>query len=237
MTVTRPESHPLIRMDDYPTGVRPVLEDMTPLHMILRKFDDAALMVHLGVVPALLTDDMADFLRSLRHLVPVAHGFDHGYPRLVSRLIEHEDPFNEKRTVRRFDEFKGVSTATITEKLSEGRRILEDRLGCCVTGYIPPCNCASWKTGRALVRAGFTHYLSERKIRFCKLPCLGSDFYGRSSEYDYSRQPRSICLHLTWEFDLIRKGDTGSLDRLVDHLLDRQSETGRDGQHGVETDL
>ena len=216
-------SEPLLRVDDYPTGVRPLLSDLAPIHRVLRAIDDRGLRCHLGIVPALLTPAMLSFLRSLRHMVPVAHGFDHSYPRFSGKLAT-VDPFNQRGTVKSFNEFAGDDPAQVRRKLSESRRILEDGLGVAVTGYIPPCNRGDRVTGRALAETGYTHYFSEKRVPDCPLALVTSDFYARSSAWRGAARPGVVTLHATWEFDLQREGDSTSLHRLLDDLLRQQDE-------------
>jgi hypothetical protein len=213
---------PLLRIDDYPTGVRPLLSDLSPLHQVIEKIEASKLSYHLGIVPALLDEEMLRFLNGLERMIPAVHGFDHGYPRYAPILTAKNDPYNE-RSVGTFDEFKGVSYPHIIARLREGRRILEDGLGQEVEGYIPPCNRGNRRTGRAIETAGYRYYLSEKRIPGCKLPQLGSDFYGRSADYDYDCDCNVIALHTTWEWDVARGGDATALDRLLEHLAERKT--------------
>lgn len=209
---------PVLRVDDYPTGVRPVLADLGSVHRVLREIEERGLSYHLGIVPARLTEAMAAHLLTLRHMIPVVHGHDHGL-RLTPLLVAAGDPLNQRRTVGEFDEFEGQTFDVIKALLAEARRLVEDRLGRSVTGYIPPCNRAGRTTGRALVETGYTHYFSERRIPGCPLPGLSSDFYGRSDRYrPGSRCPGVVTLHATWEADLLREGNERSLAGLLDHL-------------------
>jgi len=209
----------VLRVDDYPTGVRTVEVDLGPLHRFLELLDARGLPYHLGIVPALLTDEMARRLAALRHMTPVVHGHDHGYPRHGPALAAAGDPRNARDSVRPFDEFAGLDEREIAARLVRGRALLEARFGVPVTGYIPPCNRAGPATGRALAAAGFTHYFSERRIPACRLPGLASDFYGRSDSFRPRRRaPRVVTLHATWEADLVREGDERSLARLLDRL-------------------
>ncbi len=212
---------PLLRIDDYPTGIRPILPDLTPLHDVLRKVEARGLQYHLGIVPALLNREMLGFLNSLEYMVPAAHGYDHAYPKYAPLLEAAGDPYNQ-RTVGVFNEFKGQPYARILSRLSEGRKILEDELGRAVEGYIPPCNKAGRRTARALMEAGYRYYLSDKRIPGCRLPWFRTDFCGRSAGYDFTKQPDIVTLHATWEWDLVRQGETGALDRLLDHLAERK---------------
>lgn len=214
----RRDGVPVLRVDDYPTGVRPLLADLGSVHQVLREIEARGLAYHLGIVPARLTEAMAAHLATLRHMIPVVHGHGHGL-HLTPLLVAAGDPLNQRRTVGEFDEFAGLTFETIKARLAEARYLVEERLGRSVTGYIPPCNRAGRTTGRALVETGYTHYFSERRIPGCPLPGLASDFYGRSDSYrPGSRCPRVVTLHATWEADLLRDGNERSLARLLDHL-------------------
>jgi uncharacterized protein DUF2334 len=216
----------VLRIDDYPTGIRPLLPDLTPIQRIIEKVDGRGLPFHLGIVPALVTPEMLGFLRSLQHLIPAVHGYDHAYPRFAPVLKLKNDPYNES-TLGSFDEFRGMSYVAIQERLRTGRQLLEDSLGKQVQAYIPPGNRGNRKTGRALVEAGYEYYLSERPIRGCRLRMIRSDFYGRSEDFDYTRSPDVTTLHCTWEWDVARKKDNRALDRLLDHLVARREEARR----------
>jgi hypothetical protein len=224
---------PVLRIDDYPTGVRPIPPDLSPLHDILLKVEERGLRYHLGIVPALLTDSMCRFLGGLQHVIPTVHGYDHAYPKYGPLLESKGDPFNE-RTIGVFNEFRGQPYDVILAKLREGRRRLRDGLGKPVEAYIPPCNIGDRRTARALVEAGYRYYLSEKRIPGCPLPWVRSDFYGPSAYFDHGRRPDVVTLHVTWEWDLVRQGQGHTLDRLLDHLVDRkQAERERGARLGA----
>lgn len=210
----------LIRIDDYPTGVRPLVADMGQIHEVLLEFERQTIDYRLGIVPAILDDGMKSFLTTLRHMRPVLHGYDHGYPRFSKYLLEHGDPYNQRGTVGGFDEFEHEESSVILKKLQKGKDLLEGITGVTVNEYIPPCNRAGFKTGRVLEELGFKRYFSEKKIPRCRLERIGSDFYGRTSEFPLGQEVRVITLHVTWEFDRIRKGDSHSLVNFL-HYLNR----------------
>lgn len=210
---------PLLRIDDYPTGVRPILADLSPLHDVLTCVDAAGLDFHLGIVPALVEDRMEGFLRGLQHLLVSQHGFEHGYAKYSKLLIAAHDPFNQRGTVGGFDEFAEQSYDQIVAQLSQGRRLLEARTGRTPLSYIPPTNRANRRTGRALEACGFEYILSENPLGACALPCIGSDFYDRSSKFIPGSAPAVASLHATWEADLWRAGDRESLPRLLASLV------------------
>lgn len=217
-------SDPLLRVDDYPTGVRPILDDLSPLHDVLARIDEAALPFHLGIVPALLEDRMVPFLRGLSHLVVSMHGFAHGYAKYSKILLDAGDPFNQKGTVGGFDEFAGQDYAAILEQLREGRRILETRLAQSPLSYIPPCNAGNRNTGRALLATGFEYVLTEKPVPGCDLPEIASDFYDRSSALKPGARPNVASLHATWEADMTRAGDSHSLPRFLAALVEQRAQ-------------
>lgn len=218
-------SDPLLRVDDYPTGVRPILSDLGSLHEVLTRIDEAGLAFHLGIVPAILEDRMVPFLRGLTHLIVSMHGFEHGYEKQSQRLIAAGDPGNQKGTVTGFDEFAGQGYEQILEQLERGRRILETRLGQLPASYIPPCNESNRHTGRALVASGFQYVLSEKSVPGCDLPVIGSEFYDRSSAFKPEFEPKVASLHVTWEADLLRAGDRQSLASFLDALVRQRTRT------------
>ena len=215
---------PLLRIDDYPTGVRPILEDLSSLHAVLQRVDESGLAFHLGIVPAIVEDRMEGFLRSLKHLVVSMHGFEHGYAKFSKVLLDAQDPFNQRGTVGGFDEFADASFEHIVEKLSQGRRLLQARTGQTPLSYIPPTNEANRRTGRALESLGFEYVLSEQRLPGFALPRIGSDFYDRSSKFVPGSKPAVASLHVTWEADLWRAGDRESLPRFLTSLADDRTQ-------------
>ncbi len=218
---------PVLRIDDYPTGVRPILDDLTPLHALLDKVEARGLRYHLGIVPALLDRRMGAFLETLERMVPAAHGYDHGYPERSARLLDSGDPLNA-RTLGAFNEFSGRSYTRILAALTAGREAIERSIGRPVEAYIPPGNRGDRRTGRALARAGFRYYLSDRRVPGCALPWFRSDFSGRSTEFDPAAAPRVVALHLTWEWDVARARGPRPLERLLDSLAARAAAAKRE---------
>lgn len=219
-------AQPLVRIDDYPTGVRPVPASMAPIHDVLAVFDGHRVPYVLGIAPALLTPDMFAALAAMTALVPAVHGYDHSNPRYAKKLIDAGDPFNERGTVGRFNEFDGCDKDDILHKLTWGRQVLETALGRPVRDYIPPCNVTDRLTGEALIAAGFERVLSEKPVPGCPLTRVGSDFYGRSPDWPAAARtnPRVVTLHATWEWDVRRAGDTGALERMARDLAARRDD-------------
>jgi len=214
---------PLLRVDDYPTGVRPILEDLSSLHDVLLQIEAAGLPFHLGIVPALLDERMVEFLRSLTQLVVSMHGFEHGYAKHSAILLRAGDPLNQRGTVSGFDEFAGEPYPEILRKIQDGRYLLESRLGQLPRSYIPPCNAGNRSTGRALLATGFEYVLTEKPIAGCELPSIRSDFYDRSSAFPAHSEPSVASLHATWEADLLRAGDSQSLPRFLNALVEQRT--------------
>ena len=214
---------PLLRVDDYPTGVRPILDDLSSLHDVLLQIDAAGLPFHLGVVPALLDERMAEFLRGLSQLVVSMHGFEHGYAKHSRILQSAGDPLNQRGTVSGFDEFSGQPYAEILQKIRDGRGLLESRVGQLPLSYIPPCNEGNRSTGRALLATGFEYVLTEKPIPGCELPSIRSEFYDRSSAFPPDLAPNVASLHATWEADMLRAGDVQSLPRFLAALVQQST--------------
>jgi hypothetical protein len=212
-------THPLIRIDDYPTGIRPILPDLKPLDEILRQFETRRISYHLGIVPAILNDAMISTLRGLTCMIPAQHGYDHCYPRYSALLTRKRDPFNERGTVGGFNEFSWQSSALIERKLGDGKALLERELGRAVDEYIPPCNRCNRRTARLLKSLGFKLCLSEKRVPGQFVPALKSDFYGRSAELDAAAIPEVLGLHVTWEWDLQRTGNMTALPLLLDRIV------------------
>jgi len=210
---------PIIRIDDYPTGIRPIPDDMSIIHSILLKFETANIPYYLGIVPAILTPEMIQFLKQLSSMIPALHGIDHQYPKLSKKLIKIGDPTNKKGKVSVQNEFKWHRLSTITSKLKYWKTWLETQLHRPITTYIPPNNQINLKTLQALHTVGFTQCLSETIIPNSPIPIIDSDFYGFSNQFPkQGPEKKVITLHTNWEADLIHAGDTTSLDNLIAHL-------------------
>ncbi len=207
---------PLIRIDDYPTGIRPIPENMSLIHAILLKFETAQLPYYLGIVPAILTPEMIKFLTQLSVMIPAMHGIDHDYPTLSKKLIKIGDPSNKKGKVTVHNQFRWHRYRSIVIKLTHWKTWLETKLNLPVTTYIPPNNQINLKTVAALKETGFTLCLSETTLPNSPIPMISSDFYGFSNHYSVKGpEKKVITLHTNWEADLIQSGDTTSLDRLI----------------------
>jgi hypothetical protein len=221
-------AEPILCLDDYPTDTRPLPQDLSPLHAILKRVEERELRFYLGIAPALVTDEMFGFLDSLKHAIPAVHGYDHAYSKDGPIYETESDPL--ALSAREVNEFAGLSYDVVVDRLREGRRLLEDRLDRRVETFILPHYMAHRRTGRALVEAGYTSYLSEKRIRGCSLPWIRSDFNGRSDAYDAGDKAEVVALHTTWEADVVRHGNVEAFERLLDELVGRRQ---RERQRGV----
>lgn len=220
-------SYPLIRIDDYPSGVRPFSADLSGVHAVLALFESHSVPYTLGIVPGILDERMLEHLSSLTFMTPAQHGFDHQYPKYSRKLIARGDPENQRGTVGIFNEFAFTWYRTILRKLRAGKELLEQRLQKPVRAYIPPCNVCDRSTSKALEQLGFELCLCDKPVRSKRVPVLGSDFYGRSSGAKLEPNMEVLCLHTNWEWDVARVGDREALPRFLDRVLEIHREKER----------
>lgn len=184
----------MIRIDDYPTGIRPIQEGQLEL------FDKMlAIMptVHLGIVPKLFKN----FKCELNHpnVVPCMHGVDHCFYD-YSHLLKN-DPYNLK-TVGVFDEFEDWEYEDIPYAIDWGKKYLESYFGQSVDHYIPPCNVIDRNLANILYGSGFKYILSENTCP-SPIPIIKSDYYGKLDDMNLKSAYKVITLHMTWEMDTI----------------------------------
>ena len=174
-----------IRLDDFPTGIRPLLPNIDPLVEILQRFCHHFEKVKLGIVPKLLTQE---YFNKIKHLKfePCIHGYDHHYYNYS--VILKNDPYNKNTVVQGFNEFENNTIKEITSKLTEARDILEQKFGISVTSYIAPCNTLDKNTLEVLNNLNL-------------VPMNESDFYGKVFELEFLRPAKIATFHLTWEYD------------------------------------
>lgn len=230
---------PTIRIDDYPTGIRPRLADLSGINRILEHFEEAGVSYHLGISPGLLDRQCCTFLSSLRYIIPCLHGFDHNYWRLSGELRRSGDVYNKRVNTfvghlvyraKNFmfpmwqSEFRGDHPEVVVEKLILGRERLEDIFQCPIDTYIPPFNRPHPYLGPALDRLGFVAYMSQHPMKHTALTGMRSDCYGDSSQFDPRRRPTNICLHTLWEWDLVRTKGAHQLHLVTDYVRQTRNE-------------
>ena len=206
----------MIRVDDYPTGVRPI----PPSHIevfkpILQQFEDRKLFYFLGIVPTLCNKEDWNFLNSLRYMIPACHGYDHLQPKYAPSLIN--DPYNSAGVGGGDNEFESLSREQTTQKISLGLQILRNNLIKNTYSYIPPFNRINEFVPQALINNDVRLFLCEN-IRISGIECVSSGpFYVRSNTDLNLSSADCITLHLTWEWDLIREGRS-NLGKMLDNL-------------------
>lgn len=207
----------MFRIDDYPTGVRPIMNDrFTKFDIVLQEFEQRDIPYLLGVVPALINEDDIEYLKSLKNLNVALHGYDH-----------HFFCFNEYNR----EEFKGCSTHHIYTQLLAGLKILQDFD---ISTYIPPFNRYSQNLVDALIDANIETITTgvnpsvdiDHKSLNVLTPRM--EFYGRSTEiinhmHLFDIDNDHIALHLTWEFDEYMKlSDKWLMPKLLDIYNDKR---------------
>lgn len=216
------ENDKIIRIDDFPTGIRPILEDLEPLYEILMEFEKRELRFVLGIVPSLLTDDMIKRLKTFKYLIVGQHGYNHNYNSLHKKLLDNKDPYNDWCCMDQFNEFEGKEKFEIKKLINKGRERLEE-IGP-TNIYIPPCNRLDENTLKALEDLKFKCILGDRiSLRSEKMPIIPSQFYGRVRGLNINNSKAAVCcFHVTWEWDeLYRRKDISKedWDKKLDMLL------------------
>lgn len=212
-----PLQFPVLRIDDYPTAIRPLLEDRTPIRNVLADLDSQDVPYILGVSPGLLDRSDVEFLRTLQHMVPAVHGLDHNYFRFASELMKSGDLYN-KKTMHGFaqrvrnkltpthqSEFSGLHPRIALDRLRLAKDRLEEAARCPVNIFTATFDRPPPSTAYGLEKLGFLAYLSQRPVKNCVVPWLKSDFYGQSDGFDPEQGYAAPCLHTLWEWDLVRE--------------------------------
>lgn len=206
----------IIRIDDFPTGVRPIppnhIKEFSP---ILEKFETAQLPYFLGVVPMLCDDSDFEFLKNLKYMVPAMHGCDHLNP-IYAPLLKNDDPYNTRGLAGNENEFGCLNKNETYNKLDNSFHTLTQKLHKNIGAFIPPFNKMNDFVEGALIKMGIGLILGEN-IRSKFLPVISSGkSYIRSNQFEGLNLSESSCitLHLTWEWDLIRE-DKSKLNELI----------------------
>ena len=183
----------LFRIDDYPTGVKPVISNrFVEFDKVLSEFEKRELKYLLGVVPYLINEEDVDYLKGLKHAIIALHGYDHNF-----------HTFTELNR----EEFKGWNTQSIIAKLKYGLDTsLKDFI---IDAYIPPFNNFSQNLIDALIELNFktmTTGVNAPMFNYKTLRVMTPkpQFYGTSTEIinhlnSFDKDNDHIALHLTWE--------------------------------------
>lgn len=198
----------IVRFDDFPSGVRPILPDLSTFFKMFDEFEKNKITFYLGIVPDLLSKvRQSDLLKlkSYQYLIPCQHGYDHAYYKYSKILIDAKDEFNTK-TLGTFNEFNQVPISQIKSRLKVGKKILENFFKRIITHYIPVCNYIDNDLVESLKYAGFeTIFTTPQSIEVEGLQTIETDISCRLYQLKKTDNYKSICLHCTWEFDAIQK--------------------------------
>lgn len=209
----------IVRIDDFPTGVRPVLNDLSPLFKILDVFEQNNITFHLGIVPEIFRSEVKEEekqrLLKYNHLIPVQHGFDHRYFEMSKRLTVANDPFNQK-TLGNFNEFEGITYNETEKRIKKGREYLVRFFGRPIDHYIPVCNYIDKNIHRILMEIGHKYVFTLSDLQLSGQ--IITDGYGRLDKLDNDNHYGCIGIHITWEWDYIQ---TNGWDAWMEHFNEK----------------
>lgn len=200
----------ILRIDDFPTGVRPLPSEMHKIYNLISGVDKLDVPYILGIVPRLCNETDWNFLKSLRNMVPAMHGLTHKYHEISPVMTKNNDPTNSYSVHEQFNELSGVSKPLLFKIVEANKFLMEQNLLNRVSIYIPPCNKISFFQSKILKKIGFEFIMSESSMPLFFLPNIGSTFYGRST--DTMKNRLVTTLHVTWELDIIE--NTGMIEVL-----------------------
>lgn len=208
----------LVRIDDYPTGVKPIIENrFEKFDSVLRLFEEAEVPYHLGVVPKLIDKEDGDYLKSLKHARLCLHGYDHNFERWKTHPEDR-------------DEFRGMTSKEIAKKLWSviGELFIDYEISL-LQCYIPTFNTINQPLLDALnilsVDYVTTGVKYDTSLDFGKIARVTpkDKFYGTSDQiYENMNVFGSgdhVALHLTWEIEQKEKyGENWRLPWIVKFL-------------------
>tara|TARA_R100000008_G_scaffold86229_1_gene78468 strand:- start:2228 stop:2962 length:735 start_codon:yes stop_codon:yes gene_type:complete len=221
----------LVRIDDYPNGVRPNSywsgsscgfnddwqEHTFQLNLVLREFEKRKIPYILGVVPALIEDRDIEYLKSLQYCEVALHGYDHGCVmfkqvrplRGAGKSIHGGWTGVDNEFHPRFRKSK----EQITREFSKGLDILKDFD---VNHFIPPFNHMTQDAIDAVKDCGLTDiwkvdpYLQTQphvvsipvSLDYHDLKVHYPGLYNKSHKMPVQIDMNSnISFHLTWELE------------------------------------
>jgi len=106
----------IVRLDDFPTGVRPILKDLSLFFKIFDEFEKRKIVFYVGIVPKLLEKYVLpkdiQKLKNYKYLIVCQHGYNHRYDEFSKVLIDKNDIKNNG-TVGVFNEFENYTKQQI----------------------------------------------------------------------------------------------------------------------------
>jgi 2-O-methyltransferase len=198
----------IIRIDDFPSGIRPILPDLSIFFKIFDEFEKSEIYFYLGIVPDIfrryVKDSDKEKLKQYKYLIPCQHGYDHRYDEMSRKLIKAKDVFNIK-TIGCFNEFEKLQKTIVLKRIRTGKRILELFFGRKVNHYIPVCNIIDNKLIEVLHRMNYSFlFTMPNTTKVKSVNTIMTNFSGRLYELTPETEG-CIGLHITWEYDYIKK--------------------------------
>lgn len=213
----------LVRIDDFPTGVkRRETDDINTFRVVLDEFEQRKVSYTLGVVPYLCSPSDLGFITGLKYCTVALHGFSHNYGKWAGT---------------NFPEFSGINYAEpIKNILWKGISHLNEWGIDKPDVYIPPFNQLTQATVEALndlgfkaITSGIDGYPNLKFPDHIRVLTPKREFYGRSYEMiehieKFNPATDHLCLHLTWEADCLRS-ENWLLPELLDSLTTACAQT------------
>tara|TARA_Y100000310_G_scaffold65582_1_gene61072 strand:- start:2339 stop:2980 length:642 start_codon:yes stop_codon:yes gene_type:complete len=208
----------IIRIDDYPTGVKPVVDDRFNKFMdILKPLEESKLLYHLGIVPMLITKDDISFLKELKYCRPCIHGYDHNY--FIWYYSKNREEFRNAFGLP----FKKEKIKQILKESKE--RLKEINLS---KMYIPTFNRIHQNLIDALCESNFksitTGVTVKENLDFKNLIVhtpknifCGTSTFINNNIHKFEKDDH-ICLHLTWEVKEKNKSSDWKLPQIINHI-------------------
>jgi 2-O-methyltransferase len=234
----------IVRIDDFPTGVRPLVSDMKTFFRIFDYFEKNQMKFFVGFVPKLLKElvdaDAKKKLKEYKYLVPLQHGYDHRYFEFSPKLVAAGDPTN-RGTIGTFNEFEGKKAWQVNRLVLDGKKYIESVFGRRVNTYIPVCNYVDKAVLTAVGRAGFKNIFSVKGNREVivkngnagigrGLRQILTEWQGKLANLDEG-QYGCIGLHITWEKDYIDENGWEAWTKVFDrHFNNPEPEADRAGK-------
>tara|TARA_R100000152_G_C6775767_1_gene204393 strand:+ start:210 stop:1526 length:1317 start_codon:yes stop_codon:yes gene_type:complete len=225
----------LIRIDDYPNGVRSNSywsgsscgfnndwqEHTFQLNLVLKEFEQRELPYILGVVPALLEERDIDYLKSLNYCEVALHGFDHG--NVMFKQIAPLDGIGKLRhggwtgTDNEFHSRYRKQKDQLVAEFVKGLDILKDFD---VKHFIPPFNHMTQDAIDAVKDCGLTDIWQAGRYNYHDLIVHEIGHYDKSTHMSEKMSlDRNITFHLTWELEQFKRNiNSWKLPKILDYI-------------------
>jgi len=225
----------LIRIDDYPNGVRPNSywsgkncgfndeweEHNFQIGLVLREFEDRGVPYIMGVVPSLIEERDIEYLKNLKYCTVALHGYDHAnvifrqiVPKTEQEILLHggwvgvDNEFHPR--------FR-KSKQTIVKEFEKGLELLSHFK---VKHFIAPFNHMTQEAVDAVIEVGMTDIWWCGNWNYKNLNVLDPGLYEKSENMLTELVPnRNITFHLTWELEQFKKHrHNWKLPKILDNI-------------------